>query len=286
MNTPKWLAALCAACLAVMTAGAAGAHDLWLAPATATPDAGKTLTILVGFGHEFPANRVDQQVRPGMIESVTALGPDGKTTPLAKVSESEYKLAADAPGAYMVSARMKPGFFSRAQGGMKRGNKKQVSGVEKCMFFRMIANAPLWVGDAEPQAPPAPADQALQVVPRGDVTKLKAGDELPVQVLFNGQPLAGARLRATYAGYAPPAPPAPEPGVKLSPKEAARQKAMRKLAPRHVVDVETNAQGMAKLSLSSPGWWLVFAAHQTPYGDAATCDSNVYKTTYTFEVHE
>ena len=286
MKRQKWLLSLFVVCAIVMAAGGAMAHDLWLAPQSYNPKAGDTLKVLVGFGHKFPANRVDEKMRPDFLKEVTAVAPDGKVIKLEKKSEDEYALPIKAKGPYLLCAQIKPVFFSRIEGKMKRGNKKDLGKVDTCMFFQMAANAPVFAG-ASGKALAAPANQALQMLPLGDISKLKKGDTLPVKVMFKGAPLAGAKLRATYAGFKPPKQdPAkaakPEPG--LSPKEAARRKMMRKLAARYPVTAETDAKGVAQIKLPASGWWLVLLGHNTPYKDAAVCDKSMYKASYTFEV--
>ena len=287
MKSKKWLSGIFVLCLAALGAGQALAHDLWLAPATDHAAVADTVKVTIGFGHKFPVNRVDEQVKPGMIQKAVALGPDGREVPLHKVSESEYTFKASAPGPYLLRALMKPGFFSRTEKGMRRGNKKEVQGVKRCMFFTMIANAPILVGPKAQGLPGSPAGQALQLVPQADLRALKQGDLLPVKVLFNGAPLANTLVRALYAGYEPPkSDPASElkPDPKLSPKEAARAKMQRRMATLQPVRVKTDAQGLARLKLATPGWWLVLLQHKMPHEDPALCDDSVFKTSYTFEV--
>lgn len=285
MKSKPWLAILLAAGILVSAGNGAMAHDLWLSPDTSQPAVGQTLNVRLGFGHQYPADRIDEKVPAAMVKRVCALGPDGKEITLDKVSDDQYSLPIKAQGPYLISALMEPGFFSRGAGGMKRGNKQEVTGVAECMYFRMFANAPVCAGQGAKAEAQLPAGQALQVQALAEVGSLKQGDTLPVKILFNGAPLAGVRVRATYAGYKPPQPAKEDkPDPNLSPREAARRKAMRHGAHGHPVDVKTDAQGVAQLKLTAAGWWLVLVAHKTPYKDAALCDQNVFKTTYTFQV--
>jgi uncharacterized GH25 family protein len=287
MKSTKWLLSVFAACALLMVAGGAMAHNLWLVPDQYNPQVGGTVKILVGFGHHFPASRMDEKVRPGMLQEVNAVGPNGKVTILEKKAEGEYAFTVKAPGPYLISVLMKPGFFSRVPGGMKRGNKKELAQVQKCMFFRMIGNAPIFAGAAGQKTPAAPASQALQMQPLKDLAKLKQGDTLPIKVMFQGAPLANAVVTATYAGYKPSKEAmakANKPEPNLSPKEAARLRMKRKLALLDLVKVKTDSQGVAQIKLSAKGWWLVLVANDTPFKDAATCDRNMFKTSYTFEV--
>ncbi|KIX12982.1 DUF4198 domain-containing protein [Dethiosulfatarculus sandiegensis] len=280
MKLKIWLAALAL----VLCAVPALAHNLWLVPMDYNPEVGQELKVMIGFGHSYPASRIDEQVKEGMLQEVSAVGPDGKVFPLVKKDEGLYTLTPKAPGAYLVRTLMKPGFFCRTKKGFKRGNKKQVQNVTSCMHFQMIANAPILVGSAAKAQTP-PKDQELQLLPLVDISGLKSGDSLPVQVLFKGAPLAGAKLTATYAGYQPPKDlPKAKIDPKLSPKEKARLKMKHKMASSYPVRLKTDAKGKAEIKLSAPGWWLVILNHSTPYEDLKVCDTNLFKTTYTFEV--
>lgn len=267
--------ALLAGVLAVLfCAQAAMAHVLWLNPDKTVVKPGEEISVGMGFGHGYPADRKDENVREGMLGEVFAMGPDGKATPLQKISDSEYKFKADKPGAYLLSAVMKPGFFSRTPQGMKRGSKKEVAEAVSCMHFQMIANAPMVAG-ASAAKPGAPAKQALQIAPQAAVAGLKKGDTLPIQVIFNGKPLAAVDVKATYAGFKAP------PQAKGDKSAEAMRK---KMAARFPVFIKTDDQGRADIKLSQAGWWLVILSHKTPFEDAKTCDQHVYQTTFTFQV--
>lgn len=264
------------------------AHDLWLNPDNARPNVGDAVKVDIGFGHGYPADRAGEPLKEGMQIDVTAVGPDGQAVAVQSPSAGSRQLTVDKPGAYMVQAQTKPGFFCRTKDGMRRGDKKQNPGATKCMSFTMCANAPLVAGPGGGEFVMA-ADQALQIQPLADLATVKKGDALPVRVLFEGKPLAEAKVVATYAGYKPQ-PPAgaaapPKDSKPLSRREAARQKAMQKTAVHFPVEVKTDAQGQATLKLDQAGWWLVLVGHATPYADPSVCDENMYKTSFTFNVN-
>ena len=75
---------LAAFCVIAFGAGAQ-AHNLWLNPDNFFPEVGATVEIGIGWGHTYPATRMDQEIRDGQLESVQAVDPDGATLDLAKV---------------------------------------------------------------------------------------------------------------------------------------------------------------------------------------------------------
>ncbi|WP_054698406.1 DUF4198 domain-containing protein [Desulfosarcina cetonica] len=79
--------------------GAAHAHNLWLNPDNYFPAVGTTVEIGIGWGHTYPANRVDQQIKDGQLENIQAVDPSGATVDLTQMSTGKYQLAIDKPGA-------------------------------------------------------------------------------------------------------------------------------------------------------------------------------------------
>lgn len=100
---------------------------------------------------------------------------------------------------------------------------------------------------------------ALEIVPEKDPATLAAGEPLPVQVLFRGRPLAGARVSAAYAG--------------------AEMK-----GHEFPVIAETGADGRALLKLDRGGLWYARLIHMVPAQDDPEVDWRSFFSTLTFEV--
>lgn len=259
------LAAICGGLWLLLAGAPALAHNIWLAPDNHFPQVGDTVQIKVGFGHDYPASRMDQPVKEGMIGEALAIAPGGGQVVLEKTAVDTYRLKIEQPGAYLVVAAMPPGLFSRTPEGMKRGGRQDFPEVKSCMEARMVANAFLFAGG---QGPAAQSAQHLQLKPLADLASLKKGGVLPVQVRFEGQPLAGAQIKATYAGYQPPAEAKPHKGHG---------------APM-ALEATSDAEGKAELKLDAPGFWLVILTHSTPYQPAEVCDKRMYLSSYAFEI--
>jgi uncharacterized GH25 family protein len=253
------------------------AHNLWLNPSDYFPEVGATVDIGIGWGHKYPANRVDQEIKDGRVETIQAVDPDGKTIDLSKVSAALYQLKIDKPGAYLITARIKPGFFTTTPQGRKWGNKKEIANSIKCTNFHIQAKTVLIAGDNDKNLVNV-AGQPLEVIPLNNPEGMKPGDALSVKLLFNGKPLPEATVKATYAGFE---------AEDIAPHKAAtKEKKGDKKGHHHHFPVETvtDGQGKAALQLKKPGYWMIVLSHRCPFADAGTCDEFMYNMAFTFEV--
>lgn len=255
-----------------LTVVPAGAHMLWLNPADCFPAVGSTVDIGIGWGHEFPANRVHQEVKDDRIADIQALDPDGKAVALVKAAVDRYQLKIEKAGAYVVTARIKPGFFTMTPKGRQWGNKKEVADAAKCTNFHIEAKTVLIAGkgvNGQKQA----AGRTVEVIPVSDLNNLKSGASVDMQALYQGAPLAEADVKAVYAGFKEKA---------HDHGDAAKGKGHGE--HHYPVETKTNAQGVASISLDRPGHWLVIVSHRPDYQDKETCDQYMYNVTYALEV--
>ncbi|WP_319408301.1 DUF4198 domain-containing protein [uncultured Desulfosarcina sp.] len=260
------------------------AHNLWLNPDNYFPRVGTTVDIGIGWGHKYPANRVDQEIKEGRVEAIQAVDPDGTTVDLPTVSTGRYRLKIDKPGAWLITARIKPGFFTTTPEGRKWGDKKSIADPIKCTNFHIQAKTVLIAGGSDKNLTGA-AGQPLEVIPLTDLERMKPGDSLAIKVLFDGSPLSDATVRATFAGFeaedvAPHKPPVKDDSAKHQPP-AKGQMHPHKHFP---VETETNAQGRADLKIEKAGYWMIMLSHRCPYTDTATCDEYMYNMAFSFEI--
>ena len=249
------------------------AHNLWLNPENYYPEVGTTVDIGIGWGHTYPANRVDQEVKEGRVEAISAVDPDGQTVELAKASTALYKLTVEKAGAYLIIARIKPGVFTMTPEGRKWGDKQTVANAVKCTNFHLEAKTVIIAGGSDKNLS-YPAGQPLEVILLTSPHELKGGDQLPVRVLFEGKPLSGASIRATYAGFEE---------QDMAPHNAAS--AGGKSHHGHFpAEALTDGQGQALLPMGKSGFWMIMLSHKPPYPDAEVCDEYMYNTAFTFQV--
>lgn len=233
----------------------AAAHIFWLLADKASPEVGKPVQVEIGFGHKFPK---DEEIKAERLQWIKVVGPGGQEVPLKKISTITYEFTPPGEGAYVIAAQMLPGFVTRTPTGMKMQNKKGVPDANLCFRFDFATKTLVSAG-RNPQGFDQSTKSTLEVMPHKAPASLKAGDELPLKVMFQGQPLADAEIKVTNDQW-------------HDPKELFALKA------------RTNDQGEFNLKLDKPGKWLVIAGHKTPYHDPAECDDNVYQGSLTFEV--
>jgi uncharacterized GH25 family protein len=258
----------------LMVMGApASAHNLWLNPGDYFPQVGSTVDIGIGWGHTYPADRVDQEVKDDRVQEISAVDPDGLTVALTKVSAALYTLKVEKAGAYLVTASIKPGVFTTTPEGRKWGDKKSVANPVKCTNFHLEAKTVLIAGGIDKNLGHA-AGQPLEVIPLTDPHLLKSGGKLAVQVLFAGKPLADASVRATFAGFE---------AEDIAP-HAPAQKGVKGHSHHFPVETVTDDQGRAQVQLDKAGYWMILLSHKPPYPDKETCDEYMYNLAFTFQV--
>lgn len=257
--------------LLALAGTAAHAHMLWLNPMNYTPAVGSTTEIGIGFGHSFPANRVEQEVKEDKVAAIKALGPDGQEVPLVKTAPDRYQLKIEKAGAYVITAGLKPGFFTMTPEGRKWGDKKEIANGIKCTNFHIEAKAVLLAGN-DGQNRDRATGQTVDLILLSDPRQVKAGEKLEAQVLYQGKPLADAVVKAVYAGYEAP----------KSTENASTQKGHG--VHHYPVEAQTDAQGRVVFAPDRAGHWLAIVSHKPAYGDKETCDEYMYNVTYAFEV--
>jgi uncharacterized GH25 family protein len=239
--------------IATFAASHVSAHMLWLNANKYAPKTGETVYIEIGFGHQYPR---EELVKPGRMEAVYAIAPDGEKIDLEKVFPSFYKFTPKSKGTYLIMGAFKSGFVSKTTDGRIMGNKKTLENVVSCFAFRMTASALINCGgsggDTEIQS-----DEDLQIVAMKNPEDLKPGDSLPVKVLFKNEPLADAEIKATC------------------------QLCETGKDSHWVHETKSDSKGMANIRLSTGGPWVFFVSHKIPYSDPEICDDQSYRTSLT-----
>jgi uncharacterized GH25 family protein len=214
---------------------------------------------------------VDQEVKADRIAAIQALDPDGNVVELVKAAADRYQLKVEKAGAYVVTARIKPGFFTMTPKGRQWGNKKEIADGIKCTNFHIEAKTVLMAGKGVNGQKRA-AGQTVEMVPVSELNTLKSGTTLNMSALYEGKPLADVDVKAVYAGFE----------ENKSDNHAVTGK--KHGIEHYPVETKTDAKGMAAIPLDRPGHWLVILSHRPDYADTEVCDQYMYNVTYALEV--
>lgn len=236
-STHRSWACLAVGLLSCLCWGQAQAHGIWVAQR-----AGEWAVVL-GEGAE------DEAYKPEAVQQLQALTAQGTRAELKPDPRPRQTMLQTTPDTAIVGVQLEDGYWSQnAEGKWVPGSRLQVPDARKASYTLMFSRSHI----APAQAASTPLGLPLEIVPQSDPLALKPGAQLRVQVLFKGQPLAGARLKTDYlAGSASPS-------------------------------VRTDAKGYAHIRLRSAGLTVVQASHKTARTQRSEADEDAYSSTLAF----
>ena len=233
--------------LCLLVAAPAAAHDYWLVPETFTPKDGANVPVRMYVGEALkPEQEVAYSAKKTVtVRLVTAKGVakvqemqdgakpafafkmEGTGTAVLRVDRdwSSITLKADKFTAYLKEEGLAAIVKARAAAGESDADGKER--YRRCL--KTIADA----GGKPDDTPTKPVGQVFEIVPAKNPYALKAGDELPLVVLFEDKPLAGLKVTAYHRD-----------GDTLTDATAT-----------------TDKDGKAALKLPKAGGWVVRAVH-------------------------
>jgi hypothetical protein len=204
------LASLAAAAL-LSGAAAAEAHEFWLQPDRfqVAPRATSPAVLMVGIGED----RERWGVGPAKVARLEVRGPEGVRDARAALrapgGPADALLSYAAPGLHVVAFESRPALSVLPAG--RFDDYLADSGLAAAIAARAGANgrpgrerysrrakALVQVGAAtarDDTAATAPAGLTLEIVPEKNPYRLAPGEALPVRVLYQGRPLAGALVK-------------------------------------------------------------------------------------------
>jgi len=232
------------------------AHYPWINMFDYTPETGSILQMTIGWGHRYP---LDGFLKEDAIESLEITGP-GKTKPgFTFVSDVEIQSeeSISEPGAFIVAAKRKAGFYTKTAQGGKKSSKKNLINVIRCSFSHMCMKAVVNVGEGKGKVD-VNVGHPMEIIPLKNPADLRTGDYMPVQVLLNGKPFKG-NIFATYTGF-------------------STEKNTFAYATK------TDKKGKGKIRILKSGVCMIKAGHEEPYPDQSECDVESFVATLTFEV--
>lgn len=243
----------------IFSATAATAHDAWIEARDYSMAPGEELTLVMAYDHYFPT-RIFMTGED--LDEIYLLQPDGGRMALNGYSDVEYKSdqTLSQKGAHLVAATQKGTFWTKTTKGYQKGkSKKGLKNAIACTYSAKFAKAVVNVGDGGSDLISKPLGHDLEIIPLANPAALRSGDNLPVQVLYKGNPLGGAQVLATYAGF-------------------SQEKNTFCYATK------TDAEGKAVIRVDTRGIWLVTAHNKVAYPDSDECDQNSFAASLTVEI--
>jgi uncharacterized GH25 family protein len=243
------------------------AHDFWIEPASFRPSPGARVAVRLRVGEGLQGDPVPRD--PGRIERFAVSAASGETeVPGVPGSDPAGWASPSSPGLLWIvydsghaSIELDAATFDRYLGeeGLERIRQLRApgSGPVKEIYSR-CAKSLLSVGGGDGQGFDRALGLELELVPERNPYALKAGEELPVRLLYHGKPLDGAFVVAISKDV----PDAKAPGR----------------------STRSDRQGRAVLRLDRPGLWLVKAVHMVPAPADSGADWESLWASLTFEL--
>lgn len=253
--------------LLAFAAGAVQAHNFWIEPSTLTPAPGQRLAVRLRVGVELKGDPVPRD--PALMKRFLAAGPAGDS-PVPGVPNTEpagfeafavpglYTIVYDSGRSPLELDAAKFEEYLRDEGlekisALRARQGKSAAGAKE--VFSRCAKSLLNVGNGG--AGPGfdrVFNQRLELVAEKNPYTMAGGGELPVRLLYEGKPLAGALVMA-----------------------------LQRDRPDKVT-ARTDAKGRVTLKLDRPGFWLIKAVHMIPAPPDAGADWESFWASLTFSL--
>lgn len=237
------------------------AHDMW--GTSENPAVGKPITAVIGYGHNFPEWEAIPSDEIGLFKPVRVIGPKGDLT--MKPGADNYKAISQeelVKGTYLVIADVKPVFWTKTPDGWSQKPKSEEPQALSCGLYIENAKGIVNVdGAAEAELIGKPVGLPLEIVPLANPATVKPGQKIQLKVLFEGKPLAGAKVEGRFAGFA---------------KEAS--------SSAQAFSDTTGKDGVVNFVPLKSGDWIVTVRNVRPFPEAGKCDTEDFGTSLFFTI--
>lgn len=252
---------------AALSAAPLSAHDFWIEPSSFRPAVGATVGLRLFVGPHFegePFPRVPQLVSKFVLVSASGEepipgGPGDDPAGTIRVAEPGLAIVGYRSLNYPVSLDAAKFEDYLKEEGLEKISalraKRGETGKPGREVFSRCAKAILDVGGAGTTGFDRPLGFTLELVPEKNPYALRPGDALPVRLLLDGKPLAGALVHAQLHG---------EPAAGSS--------------------ARTGRDGRAALRLPKAGFWMIKAVEMGPAPAGADADWQSLWASLTFEI--
>ena len=203
--------------LAWASGGVALAHDFWLQPTNFRVAAGQSTPVSIQVGHGQARQRWVSSDRVVTLRDIGPKGSADRRPELIRAGAQDMSLAFAAPGLHILALEtnhadsdlpaIRFNDYAKAEGLTAALQTRQAQGKTDApgreIYSRrakalVLVGAPLPGDDARVTKP---LGLTLEIVPERNPYALKPGEPLPVRVLYEGRPLAGATVKLTNLDF-------------------------------------------------------------------------------------
>ncbi|SMC39061.1 Uncharacterized conserved protein, contains GH25 family domain [Desulfocicer vacuolatum DSM 3385] len=246
------------------------AHSLYIQSSRYDVKEGKSFPLFFCYGHHIP---VSDGLRAKKIKSIQIHTPTGEVRDISVRDETSlhsYLVEYENKGTYALTAQTTPGYYTiyvdkkgREHHVIKPQSKikDKAKEIKLSLYSRQFTKSYV---TCEASSTPFPANVGLplELVPEKDLNNLKVGEDLVLQVYFNGKPFTGSGTwDATYNGFS-------------------------SLAEDHYYPGKEINGDTIKMFVSNPGRWFVryFIKVNAPPEEKEKCSQLKYTATLVFEI--
>lgn len=190
-------------------------HDMWLESDSFVLETGRQTWIRAGNGAIF--EKSENAVTPDRIAALKGVGPDGEPLSLGEPEVYDQwlrlRFRPEEPGNYWIGLATKPRLIRLAGAdfnsylehdglpdALEERRRQGILDREEVEEYSKYVKIFLQAGEGSSQNYGLPLGFAIELVPEKNPYELAPGDELPIRVLFKGEPLAGFLLHSGCAG--------------------------------------------------------------------------------------
>jgi uncharacterized GH25 family protein len=243
------------------------AHDFWIEPASFAPQAGQILSVRLRVGQDMMGDPVPRD--SSLVKEFVAADAGGRKPLVGRDgSDPAGYLRVDGMGLTVIGYSSNPSTVDMTADKFNqylkdegldailalRARRNQMGEGSHELFSR-CAKSLVLAGAAGRAQVDQPLGFTLELVAEGNPYAMRAGDELPVRLTYQGRPLPGALVVA-----------------------------MNRVDPGQKLSARTDREGRVRFRLSHGGMWLIKSVHMIPVPAGTKVDWMSYWASLTFEL--